>query len=781
MNLAVIGRLLRDGDMSLDAFRFLSRCNGECEWLDFKEELHLEDDKQLCDFTRDILAMKNVGGGYVLVGVRDKTWQPVGLVTRLPYDSKLLRDKVRKGAGVDLDVDIVHHSAQVLTAEKWFALIMVRSSRKKSKRHTPTLVTHDYCARKPFGLRRGDIYFRKGDSTVKVQSQLELDDLLDALDTQAEQDALNVVTQVSPFAIQDGTYRLLERGYDRFIGRRDLRVDVQKAVLRDPRIWIINVHGPGGVGKSALVNWVVYEFYRNRSFEAILHLTAKETILTPQGIVKASRSLYSLENLLSQIHDLFEEKLDANPEKNKNAAVEMLSAWSTLLVLDNLETVTDGRILNFAQNLPPHTKAKVLITSRQKTGAWELPVPVNELSLEEVREFLDVRTEEIGIQFPRDIETARKVWEASGGLPLAIQWILGRYRLVDSLLPAIEAVGKKDSPVLEFSFGNIWKVLSSDAKAILAVMTIFQEPPSISQIAVATEFDAERIEKALDQLAEVTLVTKSINQADGRARFVALPITLAFARNQLEMMGDFETRCRQRHNKFTDQMTLQQSELFKFQNRFERYGIETDSEKRAAILCQRGESEMFVGNTDNADMLFKQARELAPQSSYVFAMSASYEVARNRVGQAEQYANEACHRATKKTGSLCHIIKARILDIQHDRIGRVEALAKAVGFDPEDIVIRHQYGVALSRAGRSGDAVIQFDLIIEGEKKRALPQDALLIAIKTRMINLKRLNRMQEFARDLAYIDELLGKYPYLSDHNVDFDEFRTDTGPQGG
>ena len=59
-------------------------------------------------------------------------------------------------------------------------------------------------------------------------------------------------------------------------------------------------------------------------------------------------------------------------------------------------------------------------------------------------------------------------------------------------------------------------------------------------------------------------------------------------------------------------MKLQEFELGKFRSRFGRYGLETDNEKRAAILCQRGESETFVGNIDNADMLFKQARDLAP-------------------------------------------------------------------------------------------------------------------------------------------------------------------------
>ena len=68
---------------------------------------------------------------------------------------------------------------------------------------------------------------------------------------------------------------------------------------------------------------------------------------------------------------------------------------------------------------------------------------------------------------------------------------------------------------------------------------------------------------------------------------------------------------RRRFQRFTDPMELHRTELAKFQSRFDKYGLDTDNERRAAILCQRGESEMFVGNVDNADILFKQARDLA--------------------------------------------------------------------------------------------------------------------------------------------------------------------------
>ncbi|MEE9586306.1 MAG: NB-ARC domain-containing protein, partial [Nitrososphaerales archaeon] len=648
-----------------------------------------------------------------------------------------------------------------------------RSSRKRKRRRVPTVVGKDFSPAQHFGLHRGDIYVRNGDSTVKVQSQQELSDLLDDLEAAADQDALAVSGQASPFAIEDGTYRLLEKGFESFVGRQRLRQRILAAVTQDPRIWIINVHGPGGVGKSALVNWAVYEFYRRRTFEAIIHLTAKQTALTSSGIVQVGRSLYSLENLVDQILDAFQETPSEVLDQKKRMSTEILSAWHTLLVLDNMETVQDGRILDFIQHLPVDTKAKVLITSRQKTGAWELPVPVDELNVEEVAEFLRVRAEEMGIDYSEDSVPAKKVWQVSGGLPLAIQWILGRYRLTGDMKSVLDALVEKDSPVLEFSFRNIWTVLSSDARAVLAAITIFDSPPTSQQITIATQFGIETIDKALEELSDVTLATRHTQVSDGSVRYVALPITLSFAQHQLEEMGDFEVECRQRYQRYSEQMRLQESEIFRFRSRFEKFGLETDNEKKAAILCQRGESEMFVGNVDNADTLFKQARELVPHSAYVFAMSASYDLARNRIGLALQHIDKACKLTTKKTGALCYTIKARILDIQRDRYGRLEALVKAIDYDPDDMTTRHQYGVALSRVGRSEDAIKEFTTIIDREKCKSPPTASFLMALKTRMINLCRLGRKKEMRSDLEVADKCFRKYAHLAREAQQFEEFR--------
>lgn len=763
MNLSMLERMVGEGDLSRQAFSYLLNCRGEVEWLDYKETLRLDDDHELCAFARDVLAFKNVGGGYIVVGVRDKTWEQVGLPTPIPYDTKLLRDKVMRATGLTLDVDLVTHALTDGSASKLFALILVRASRRRKRRRTPTLVAKDFCAGKPYGLRRGEIYVRDGDSTVKVSTQDQLTNLLDRLEDQADEDAVRSDDTPSPFAVEDGTYRLLDKGFGGFVGRVAHRERLLAAIHGDPRIWIINVHGPGGVGKSALVNWATYELYEKREFEAILQLTAKETILTDAGIVRYSRSLYSLENLLDNILLLFQESADKDLPTKQSIAYDLLSAWKTLLVLDNMETVSDGRVLSFIQGLPVESKSRVVLTSRQKTGGWELALPVTEMKAPEMLDFVRLKARELGVYFPTDEATVLEVTRVSGGLPLAAQWIIGRYRNTGNLDLAFEGVNRKDSPVLEFSFRNIWSTLDADARTVLAVMSIFDGPPTIHEIVVATEMAVDTVEKALSHLIDVTLVNPITQQSDGRTVYNSLPITLSFSRNQLASMGEVEVHARQRVQRFNEQMELQVSEVTRFQGEFDKYGLLTPNEKRAAILCRRAESEMFSGNADTAELMFRQARDLAPQSAYVYAKSAAFELARNRVGAALERIEEACSRLDARTGALCYTVKARILDVQWDKSGRLAALEKAISYESDDSVLRHQYGVALSRVGRTQDAVNEFTKIIDTESKRTPVRETLIMALTTRIINYKRLGQLADARDDIQTARQLLARSPNLS------------------
>src|ERR1019366_3105891 len=86
----------------------------------------------------------------------------------------------------------------------------------------------------------------------------------------------------------------------------------------------------------------------------------------------------------------------------------------------------------------------VVLTSRQKTGGWELALPVTEMKAPEMLEFVQLKARELGVFFPTDEATVLAVTRVSGGLPLAAQWIIGRYRNTGNLDLAFGGVNRSE-------------------------------------------------------------------------------------------------------------------------------------------------------------------------------------------------------------------------------------------------------------------------------------------------------------------------------------------------
>ena len=107
-----------------------------------------------------------------------------------------------------------------------------------------------------------------------------------------------------------------------------------------------------------------------------------------------------------------------------------------------MESVSDGRILHFIQELPADTKTKVLITSRKRTGGWEYPISVTELKEKEVFEFVNVKSNELKIKFPLQKKIIRQVTEVTGGFA-SIVW---KFALVWSPVSFEPAKNRPRSP-----------------------------------------------------------------------------------------------------------------------------------------------------------------------------------------------------------------------------------------------------------------------------------------------------------------------------------------------
>lgn len=754
MNISRIQKMVLEGDLSVKALCYLLQSHGECEHLDFKEKISLQSDHECISLVKDIIGMKNIGGGYLIFGVKDKTWEPLGLEKMPLIDSKMIKEKIVKYAGLDIAVDYVSHKIFIGESKKIFSILLTRSSSKRKKLKSPSICKKSFLEKEKWGIRTGDIYIRDGDQTKRLDNLDKLSEKLEELEYIYQDSEFEERNKLpSPFEIENGLYRLLPKEYGHFIGRKKILEKINYALEKDPRIWIINIYGPGGVGKSALATRIAYDCYHQKKYEAIIHLSAKDLELSNEGGIKfLTPSLISLEDFLDKILILFSHsEFDKEPlSKKKEIVNQLLSAWSTLIILDNMETVRDNRIMDFVRGFPQTTRSKVLLTSRIRSSSWELPIQVPELSQEETQDFLFHKSQEMNIDFPLGTKSlVRKISEISGGLPLAIQWILGEYAKLKSIKSIMKRVISPDSPLLEFSFRHSWGVLGPDAKNALAVLSIFANPPTLHEWRTILNWSKEKVESAIYQLIESTFITERTDINSGNKIYSSLPITLSFARNELLKDELLSKVSHERYQEYTKRIELSEKYVEQNKDLFKKFDAKTDIQKRAITLARMAEGQFTSFGIEEAESYYKQAIDTDPHNIFVLVSYGRFKSELMEYDESLSLLERALDRKTKKTAFFILYNIAEVYGKMKDYSRKIATLKEAIkNKDSEGylyLMAKHSLGVALGKRKRHSEAITLFKEIIEDElSEPKFLSNSVVVAARTLKISMKRIYRLKD-------------------------------------
>jgi len=150
-------------------------CQYETENLDFKEALDLSKPKDRLELIKDVLAMANTVGGYIIVGVRDKDYCRVGVsddASKSLKDGTSVNDKLR---GICRDLVTVHAAMHEVTDESGnmvaVALICVLPLEKMLPAPEDGYYDVSRDGKKPetrWVFRKGDVLIRKADSSTRA-------------------------------------------------------------------------------------------------------------------------------------------------------------------------------------------------------------------------------------------------------------------------------------------------------------------------------------------------------------------------------------------------------------------------------------------------------------------------------------------------------------------------------------------------------------------------------------------------------------------------------------
>lgn len=288
-----------------------------------------------------------------------------------------------------------------------------------------------------------------------------------------------------------------------FFGRTVELKRIKKALLG--AYPVVSVLGDGGIGKTAIALKVAYDLLdtKDSPFDAIVWASAKSTMLTDREISTIGGAIQDSLGLFEAAAIELAGNVPADgPLDPMDELLEYLEQFRVLLILDNLETVTDHRLRSFLLDLP--IGSKVLLTSRIGLGI-ENPVKLEPLSHEESKRLLRTLAGIRGVDAFKSMgdEALTRLVGKLRGHPLYIKWLVSG---VQAGRQPAELVND-NSLLLDFCMSNVWDKLPLPARNVLQALQIARGPRNLGELSYLTAMPAEKMQSAVLDLMTTNFVT----------------------------------------------------------------------------------------------------------------------------------------------------------------------------------------------------------------------------------------------------------------------------------
>lgn len=247
--------------------------------------------------------------------------------------------------------------------------------------------------------------------------------------------------------------------YPEFIGRKRELAQLLTFISLKYRAPIITVDGIGGVGKTALVLEAAYLCWEAKNgecsgnvpiFDAIIFTSAKENYLLPTGIVPRLQRHSSLRDIFQAIAATLDDQniTQASAENQLSCVYKSLGKQRTLLIIDNMETMTDkNEVIAFLSDLPPSTKA--VITTREQLVLYA-NMRLDCLPEIDSLQLIQQQAAEKGVVLRE--EQPKQLYNRFGGVPVALIYAIGQLAGGYSIQALLDAASKLPEDIAQFCF-----------------------------------------------------------------------------------------------------------------------------------------------------------------------------------------------------------------------------------------------------------------------------------------------------------------------------------------
>ncbi len=571
----------------------------ETEYWDYKETIDLENPIEIARLAKRVLAFHNSRGGAIIYGVKDN-YDVSGVAIGKTVDANKLNQKLRQYIGSTFSLfqdTIAIPNNRVL----WLVFVPPKES-------VPVAVASNgpLNEKNRNEIRKGEFYVRVNDTVKLCAEPNEIYRLLGNVSLSHIEAYL--------YDVDDPFFRLLAPHCERFVGRQNQLNKVRDALLRS-RHPIIALDGVGGVGKSAVAIEIVRNLYDAQKYMFIVSQSAKSKVWH-EHMATRKAGFSGLTEFLHGIADVFGLPKEKDLESLKASVTEAMSGLEGLLVVDNIEDISDQGVFKFLlDDVPP--PVKVLVTSRVDKGLGALTISIPQMDESEARELLYEELKRVGFKdVYSDNESIDEIIKATGKIPLALKWaaLLGASH--QSLKDASHRLRKLDATkkeFLSFCFATMFDEISLLARDVAVLGVYLENNCNTATLSVVLDRTEDEIEEAFKELKAKGILLDSFS--DERKALSFLPLTEDFLANKWNEGKDFRER------------TLARMKL---------KGINFNQtvEERFADVRVRVKELEKAGNYKDALQQIKIALSLDPQNSILLFLRGSvlYESGRKREG-----------------------------------------------------------------------------------------------------------------------------------------------------
>lgn len=467
-----------------------------------------------------------------------------------------------------------------------------------------------------------------------------------------------------------------------FLGRNSELRRIKKALLGPYPV--VSILGDGGIGKTAIALKVAYDLLDtpDNPFEAVVWVSAKATTLTSGEIATISGAIQSSLGLFEAAAKELAGDISGSGVDPIEDVLEYLGQFNILLILDNLETVTDKRLRDFLLDLP--LGSKVLLTSRIGLGI-ENPVKLEALSEEESKQFLKTLA---GL---RSVEPLKKLDDDSltrlvrklRGHPLYIKWLVAGVQT--GRRPA--ELLNDNSLLLDFCMSNVWDKLSQLARGILQAMQIAKGQRNLGELAYLADIPADKTQEAVLELMTTNFVVMRYSaEAELDGAFETGDFAAQYlARHQpppQSLRGKVSGRVRELERLGKDYIAESRSDPF---NSFT-IDVRDRADVPAARLLRSALRDIDHGNYDLALESCGDAATLAPTYGEVWRVQGLVNQYRGDLNSAEQDFRRAKEYADTSPVMAYHFAQF-LADSAGDTQGALDVLSQGLRKNPDNAML----------------------------------------------------------------------------------------------